>query len=155
MGSGCPPSSRHATGRFSTFWTGRWWVRNNIIVAILGLVMVSAWLASASDEAPMDGGTFLVYEIGSSTMRLTFSPGEGEEFFSSSLQYAVEHVRFESDEPPDTPGEIVDARMRTADGRVFELASLGPLWVPPSEVHEGGSAHGTRISEIRRWGRWD
>ena len=45
--------------------------------------------------------------------------------------------------------------MRTADGLVFELGSLGPLWVPPSEVREGGSAHGTRVTEVRRWGNWE
>jgi hypothetical protein len=87
-------------------------------------------------------------------MRLTFSPTEGNEF-RTSLEYADEHGKFGTDDLPAGRGDIVDARMRTPDGQVFELASLGPLWVPPSEVHEGGSAHGTRIDDVRRWENWD
>ncbi len=129
-------------------------MKNNLIAAILGLVMVSAWLNGSSEEAPIDDGTFLVYDIGGSRIRLTFSPTEGDEF-RTSLEYADEHGKFGTDDLPAGRGDIVDARMRTADGRIFELASLGPLWVPPSEVHEGGSAHGTRIDAVRRWENWD
>ncbi len=129
-------------------------MKNNLIVAVLGLAMLGAWLVRSQEEAPIDGGTFLVYNVGGSTMRLTFSPAAEEEF-STSFEYADENGKFGTDELPATQGEVVDTRMRTADGRIFELASLGPLWVPPSEVHEGGSAHGARIGEVRRWKRWD
>ena len=27
--------------------------------------------------------------------------------------------------------------------------------MPPNDVREGGSAHGTRVSEVRRWGNWE
>ena len=57
---------------------------------------------------------------------------------------------YSSAQPSSEPSNAVDTRMRTADGLVFELGSLGPLWVPPSEVHEGGSAHGARVSEVQR-----
>ena len=126
----------------------------NLIVALLGLVTVAAWLGRSSEEAHIDGGTFLVYDIGGSMMRLTFSPAD-EDAFSTSFEYADENGKFGTDELPATQGDIVDTRMRTADGRIFELASLGPLWVPPSEVHEGGRAHGTRIDDVRRWKNWD
>ena len=115
---------------------------------------MAAWLGRSSEEAPIDGGTFLVYDIDGSMMRLTFSPAAEDEF-STSLEYADEHGKFGTEELPATQGDTVDAHMRTADGQVFELASLGPLWVPPSEVHQGGRAHGTRIGDVRRWEKWD
>ncbi len=129
-------------------------MKNNLVVALLGLVIVGTWLTRSGEQAPVRAGTFLVYDIGGSMMRLTFSPtGNGE--FSTSFEYADEDGKFGTDHLPGTQGDIVDSRMRTADGRIFELASLGPLWVPPSEVHEGGSAHGTRIDNVRRWKNWD
>ena len=129
-------------------------MKHTLVFALVGLVMVATWLGRSREEAPVDGGTFLVYDIGGSMMRLTFSPAIGNEF-STSFEYADENGTFGTDELPATQGDIVDARMRTADGRIFELASLGPLWVPPSEVHEGGSAHGARIDDVRRWENWD
>ena len=129
-------------------------MKNSVIVALLGFVLVAAWLGRSSEEAHIDGGTFLVYDIGGSMMRLTFSPANKDQF-NTSFEYADEHGRSGTGELPATQGHIVDTRMRMADGRIFELASLGPLWVPPSEVHEGGSAHGTRIGDVRRWENWD
>ncbi len=134
-------------------------MKNSVIVALLGFVLVAAWLGRSSEEAHIDGGTFLVYDVGGSMMRLTFSPADEDEFdtslFSTSFEYADEHGSFGTDELPATQGDLVDAHMRTADGQIFELASLGPLWVPPSEVHEGGRAHGARIEKVRHWENWD
>ncbi len=129
-------------------------MRNLIIIALVGLVATATWARRSREEADVEGGTFLVYDIGGSMMRLTFSPADEDEF-STSVEYADEHGKFGTEGLPATQGDIVDTRMRTADGQIFELASLGPLWVPPSEVHQGGSAHGTRIGEVRRWKRWD
>ena len=50
---------------------------------------------------------------------------------------------------------MVDTHMRTADGGILELGSLVPLWVPLSELREGGSPHGTRVDGFRRWETWD
>ena len=133
---------------------GRWQLKNSFVVALLGLVVMAAWQGRSREKADVEGGTFLVYDIGGSMMRLTFLPANGDEF-STSFEYADEHGQFGTDAQLATRGEVVDARMRTSDGRVFELASLGPLWVPPSEVHEGGSAHGTRIEFVRRWESWE
>jgi hypothetical protein len=126
----------------------------NLVVALLGLVIVVAWLTKSREESGVSGGTFLVYDVGGSVMRLTFSPADGDGF-GTSVEYADDNGTFGADEVPASPGEVVDTRMRTADGRIFELGSLGPLWVPPSDVKEGGSAHGTRIGEIRQWESWD
>jgi hypothetical protein len=129
-------------------------VKQNIVIVLLGIVVVAAWLGTSREEAQVNGGTYLVYDIGGSMMRLTFSPAEGNGF-STSFEYADEHGTFGTDELLATQGDVVDTRMRTADGRIFELASLGPLWVPPSEVREGGRAHGTPIEDVRRWENWD
>ncbi len=129
-------------------------MKHTLVFALVGLVMVATWLGRSREEAPLESGTFLVYDIGGSMMRLTFSPASADEF-STSFEYADKNGTFGTDELPATQGDLVDTRMRTPDGRIFELASLGPLWVPPSEVHEGGSAHGTRIDDVRRWENWD
>ncbi len=50
---------------------------------------------------------------------------------------------------------MVTSRMRTTGGGTFELASFGPLWIPPGQVKEGGRAHGTRIAEVRLWRGWE
>ena len=129
-------------------------MKNNLVLALLGLVVMATWLGRSREEADVEDGTFLVYDIGGSMMRLTFSPANGDGF-STSFEYADEHGKFGTDALLATRGDVVDARMRVSDGRAFELASLGPLWVPPSEVHEGGSAHGTRIEFVRRWENWE
>jgi hypothetical protein len=129
-------------------------LKNVIIVALLGLVVTVSWAGRSREEAVLEDGTCLVYDIGGSMMRLTFTPAAGDGF-GTSFEYADQHGQFGTDAMLATQGEIVDSRMRTPDGQIFELASLGPLWVPPSEVHEGGSAHGTRIEFVRRWENWE
>ena len=129
-------------------------MRNLIIVALVGLVVTATWAGRSREEAHVEGGTFLVYDIGGSMMRLTFSPARGDAF-NTSFEYADEHGQFGTDALLATRGEAVDPHMRTPEGRIFELASLGPLWVPPSALHEGGSANGTRIEFVRRWENWD
>ena len=129
-------------------------MKNVIIFALVGLVVTVSWAGRSREESVLESGTFFVYDIGGSMMRLTFSPTPGDEF-STSFEYADQNGQFGTDPMLVTQGENVDSRMRTPDGRTFELASLGPLWVPPSEVYEGGSAHGTRIEFVRRWEHWE
>ena len=129
-------------------------MKNKLVVALLGLVVVGAWLSRSSEEATITGGTFLEYDVGGSLMRLTFSPADGDAF-GTTVEYADDRGTFGADSRPASQGAVVDTRLKTAAGGVYELGSLGPLWVSPSEVHDGGSAHGTRISEVRRWESWD
>ena len=123
-------------------------------VAVLTLMMVIAWRAISSEEAPISAGTFLVYDNGGMEMRLTFSPAEGDRF-DTDVSYGDENGSYSLGQPSSAASKVVDTRLRTANGQVFELGSLGPLWVPPNDVREGGSAHGTRVSEVRRWGNWE
>ena len=54
---------------------------------------MAAWLGRSSEEAPIEDGTFLLYDIDGSMMRLTFSPADEDEF-STSFEYADEHGKF-------------------------------------------------------------
>lgn len=129
-------------------------MKNKLAVALLALAIVVMWRATSREEAPISAGTFLEYDNGGVQMRLTFSHAAAD-LFDTNISYVDEDGRYPSSQPSPAPAEIVDTRMRTADGRVFELGSLGPLWVPPNDVHKGGGAHGTRVSEVRRWKNWE
>ncbi len=129
-------------------------MKNKLGVALLALAIAVGWSVTAREEAPIAAGTYLVYDIAGTQMRLTFSPADGDRY-DTSLEYADDHGAFEPAETWSDQSDVVDTRLRTVDGRIFELGSLGPLWVPPSELHEGGSAHGTRVGEVRQWESWE
>jgi hypothetical protein len=102
----------------------------------LALAIAVAWSAAAREEAQISAGTFLVYDNAGMQMRLTFSPADGDRF-GTNVSYVDEDGTYPSAQLSSAPGNVVDTRMRTANGQVFELGSLGPLWVPPHEVREG------------------
>jgi hypothetical protein len=126
--------------------TGRWSVKNKLWVVLLGLAVVAGLRGASGEEA----GTYLVYDVGGTPMRLLADADR----FSTTIKYANDDSTFGGDEPA-TPGTAVDTRLRTPSGGIFELGLLGLLWVPPGNVREGGSAHGTRVSEVRRWEAWE
>ena len=129
-------------------------MKPKLVGAVIVLVVALVWLRSSQEGAPLTDGSFLVYEWSGITTRLTFSHVGGNEFLTS-----LELVDEDGEPVPaggmTGDGETVDARLRTSDGRIFEVGSLGPLWIPAGEAREGGSAHGTRITEVRSWGRWN
>lgn len=129
-------------------------MKNKLVLAFLTLAIMVMWLVKSREESPISAGTFLEYDNGGMQMRLTFSPADDNRY-GTNISYVEEDGTYASAQPSAAPSNVVDSRMRTANGQVFELGSLGPLWVPPNEVHEGGSAHGTRVSEVRRWGNWE
>ena len=129
-------------------------MKNKLGVALLALAIVVTWRVTSREEAPISAGTFLVYDNGGVQMRLTFSPADGDRF-DTNVSYGDEDGTYPSAHPSPAPSNVVDTHMRTADGQVFELGSLGPLWVPPNDVRKGGSAHGTPVTEVRRWGNWE
>ena len=136
-------------------------MKNKLGVALLTLAIVVAWRGTSREGAAISAGTFLVYDNGGMQMRLTFSPADGDRFdthvsyFDTHVSYVDGDGTYPSAQPSSGPSNVVDTRMRTTDGQVFELGSLGPLWVPPTEVRKGGSAHGTRVTEVRRWKNWE
>ena len=129
-------------------------MKNKLGVALLALAIVVTWRGVSREEAPISAGTFFVYDNGGMQMRLTFLPADGDRF-DTNVSYLDEDGTYPPAQPSSGPSTVVDTRMRTINGQIFELGSLGPLWVPPNEVREGGSAHGTRVTEVRRWGNWE
>ena len=129
-------------------------MKNKLGVALLALAIVVTWRGVSREEAPISAGTFLVYDNGGMQIRLTFSPTDDDRF-DTKVSYIDEDGAYASAQPSSAPSNVVDTRMRTAAGQVFELGSLGPLWVPPNQVRKGGSAHGTQVIEVRRWGNWE
>ncbi len=116
---------------------------------LIVLVVVAAaflWVRASREAAPLADGAFVTYDIGGSTMRLTFTGLGGDQFLAT-----LEDLDDRSGSPRVVRVDTVDTRMRTPGGGAFELGSLGPLWVPPGQVREGGNAHGARIDELRSW----
>lgn len=125
-------------------------MRNKFVLVLAAVAIAFVWLRSSDGSAPLADGSFLLYQQGESTVRLTFNSTDGGKYlthvettYGGGTPEVAEHMTGHD--------EIVDDRMRTASGGPFELGSFGPLWVPPGRLKEGGSAHGTRISEIKPW----
>jgi len=129
-------------------------LNNKLGVALLALALAVGWTFTSREEAPITAGAFLVYDNAGTQMLLTFSPADGGRF-AANLSYLNQDGKYPTAQPRSMPNDVVDSRMRTANGLVYEIGSLGPLWVPPNEVREGGSAHGTRVTEVRRWENWE
>jgi hypothetical protein len=129
-------------------------MKDKLVVVLIGLFIAVVWRAAPHDTAPVTAGTFLVYDVSGSVMRLTFSPTDKNRF-ATTYEFADERGRFDSDESVTSQGDVVTHRMRTESGAVFEVGSLGPLWVPPRQLHEGGNANGARVAEVRPWGAWE
>ncbi len=128
-------------------------MNNKLVVVLLGLAIVAGWRVTSGEDAAISAGTYLVYDVGGMSMRLMFSPAEGDRF-GTTIEYANNDGTFGGDEP-STPGTAVDTRLRTETGGIYELGLLGPLWVRPGQVHESGSAYGSRVSEVRQWEAWE
>ena len=122
----------------------------------VGIVLAVAilWMRSSKEGAPLVDGSFLAYESGGFVTRVTFAETDGDEFVTR-LEMVSEDGESLAAIGATGDGETVTPRLRTADGRIFEVGSMGPIWIPASEVRVGGSAHGTRIEEVRTWGRWE
>lgn len=128
-------------------------MKPKLLVALIGLVVAVVWLRASREEAPLTDGSFLAYESSGVITRVTFTSVGGNEF-RASLEVVYEDGETVSASGMTGNDETVDKRFRTSDGRIFEVGSLGPIWIPPGEVREGGRAHGTRIDEVRSWDRW-
>jgi hypothetical protein len=105
------------------------------------------------EEAPLSDGLYLNYDCGGSTIRVTFSEIDADSF-SATLSFGVEE-----DSGPDSVSaqtrEIVNRKLKTDRGTVYEAGILGPLWIPSSAVKKGGNAHGDEVIEVREWEGWD
>lgn len=120
-----------------------------LLVLLAAAAALFAWMRVSRERAPVSDGSYLAYDVGGDVVRLTFTSLEGDHFLAT-----LEHVG-PSENAEVVRRDTVDGRMRTPGGGIFEVGSFGPLWVPPGQVEEGGSAHGTRIDEVSDWEGWD
>ncbi len=121
-----------------------------IVIAVIGAL----WFARSAlrPKAPLQDGIYFTYDWGGSAVTVTFSEA-GRNRYRAAVQ-----LRFAGEQagrPVDGDGDVVNTRMRTSDGRIFEVGSFGPFWISPSEVEVGGSAYGSSVSEIRSWQGWN
>ncbi len=112
-------------------------------ILILIVVIAGLWVAFSllGPQAPLKDGLYLSYDYGGSTIRVTFNE--------------ISRNQFRATISPGDSQKVVNKRLKTSGGQVYEAGLLGPLWIPPGSVKVGGKAHGTRVVDVKRWKRWD
>ena len=123
-------------------------MKNKLVLVVVVAAIAFLWLRSSGGGAPLADGAFLLYQQGEVTVRLTFNLTDGDSY-RTHVEITYSDGESEVSENMDGHGETVNDRMRTADGRILELASFGPLWVAPRQLKEGGSAYGAPVREVR------
>lgn len=109
-----------------------------ILVVVIGLWIIWSIIGS---KTPLDDGLYFKYDFEGSEISVTFEK--------------IDKSKFRAITSPGGGKEIVDRKLKTPDGRVFELGLIGPIWIPPNSVKVGGNAHGDRIDETKQWKGWD
>ena len=112
-------------------------------ILILIVVVAGIWAAYTflAPKAPLKDGLYLSYDFGGSKRRVTFTE--------------ISKNKFRATITPGNKEKIVNTRLKTDSGGIYEVGLLGPLWIPPSSVKVGGNAHGDRVVEVKHWKRWD
>jgi len=109
-----------------------------VIVVVIGIWAAYTFLAP---KAPLRNGLYLSYDFGGSKIRVTFTE--------------ISKDKFRATVTPGNSEKVVNTRLKTESGGVYEAGLLGPLWIPPGSVKVGGSAHGDRVVEVKHWRKWD
>ena len=117
-------------------------------IACIGFV---AGCLGFGEKAPLSDGLYLNYDYGGSSIRVTFSGIDADTFYVT-LGSGPE---VDNEDISDQNKTIVDKRLKTERGTVYEAGILGPLWIPPSAVKDGGRAHGDEVTEVREWNGWE
>jgi hypothetical protein len=125
-------------------------MNRKLVVALAAVAVVFGVFRYSRGAAPVTDGSFLTYRQGESTIRLTFHRADGGDY-RTVVELADRGEAAEVAAGMTGHDETVDGLMRTEAGSYYELGPFGPLWVQPSQLKEGGSAYGARISEFRQW----
>ena len=120
-----------------------------LFLVLAAATAVFVWMRVSRAPAPVSDGSYLAWDVGGDVLRLTFTDLDGGRFLAT-----LERVG-RGQEAEVMRRDTVDGRMRTPRGGVFEVGSLGPLWVPAGQIEKGGNAHGTRIDEVSNWEGWE
>ena len=105
-----------------------------------------------ASQAPLRDGLFLSYDYEGTLIRVTFTE-KNKKQFNVTVETGTAEEMF-TRIPRDDKQVIVDLQLQTEQGAIFELASLGPLWIPAKNVKVGGNAHGDSIVEVKEWQGW-
>jgi len=126
------------------------------IFFLAGCIACVGFLAGCSgfgEQAPLSDGLYLNYDYGGSSIRVMFSGIDADTFYAT-LSTGSE-VDSDPEDVSDDSKTIVNRKLRTERGTVYEAGILGPLWIPPSAVKDGGRAHGDEVTEVREWNGWE
>lgn len=124
-------------------------MNKKVVLVLVAVAVVFGLLRFGGGKAPVADGSFLLYRQGESTVRLTFHDDGGAYRTAVEVSYGGEPAEVATGMTGHD--EVVDGLMRTESRSYFELGAFGPLWVQPSQLHEGGSAYGSRVAEMRTW----
>ena len=105
------------------------------------------------EEAPLSDGLYLNYAYGGSNLQVTFYEIDTGSFYAALSSDPEAETNLE--DIPERNKTIINRRLKTERGTVYEAGILGPLWIAPSKVKKGGSAHGDSVIEIREWEGWE
>jgi hypothetical protein len=119
------------------------------------ILCVAAYLLTGCSffaQAPLRDGLYLSYDYEGTTIRVTFTE-KSKKHFSVTVETGTAEEMI-TRIPRDDKQVIVDLQLKTDRGAIFELASLGPLWIPAKNVKVGGNAHGDSIVAVKEWQGW-
>jgi hypothetical protein len=127
--------------------------KNSLVFLIFTICSLLVGCSALGPQAPLEDGLYLSYDFEGSTIRVTFRKINNNKF-RASVDIGLED-RMATDISSEGGQVVVNRQLKTDDGCIFELESLGPLWIPPGSVKVGGNAHGDRVDEVKRWKGWD
>lgn len=121
-----------------------------VIILFIGFLSGCSFFG---EQAPLEDGLFLSYDFAGSIIRVTFSEIDTDKFYAT-LTFGTDEKSF-SNQASAKNRKIVNKKLKTERGTVYEAGSLGPIWIPSSSVKKGGNAHGDPIREVKEWNGWE
>ncbi|MBN2543292.1 hypothetical protein JXI42_10545 [bacterium] len=113
----------------------------SLLTVIFAIFFISTGCSVLETPAPLEDGLYLRYDFDGSPISVSFKKLDGD--------------RFQATISPGDFQEVVNTRMKKPNGAIFELGTIGPIWISPSSVKVGGNAYGSRVSEVKHWERWE
>jgi hypothetical protein len=134
---------------------------STIPLLIVAIMMGCLWtgcskLSEFFENAPIEDGLYLSYSYGNGTwVTVEFTEISSDRFYASSKTEYAEEEDGRDITASNAVRVIVDKQLKKENGYPYDADVLGPLWTPPSSIRQGGSIHGTRIDEIKKWKQWN
>ena len=116
-------------------------MKKNWLICIFFASVLLTGCSTSGPQAPLKDNLYLSYDLDGSTINITFKK--------------IDENKFRAIVSPGGSPVVVNKSLKTTDGRIFELGLLGSLWISPSSVKVGKNVYGNRVSEVKRWKRWN